>query len=85
MDKKYEGILVREVEEIEELLRSYAYNDVLDRLEEMHPVDIAELIFKLDEVDQGTVIQILPWEKASEVLEEVNPETFNSLIKLFTL
>ncbi|OPL08260.1 MAG: hypothetical protein AVO33_01240 [delta proteobacterium ML8_F1] len=85
MDQKYEGVLEKEVGEIEELLSHYAYSEALDRLEKMHPIDIAELIFKLPESDQGTIIQILPWEIASEVLEEVNPETFNSLIKLFTL
>ncbi len=49
-------------------------------LEDIHPRDISEMILELDGDEQDYLFALLDYEDASEVLEELDPETFYDLV-----
>ncbi len=51
-------------------------------IEELHPVDIAEILLELEYDYQGKFFSVFSWEQAGRVLEEVDSETFSALIDI---
>jgi len=51
-------------------------------IKKTHPVDIAETLMELEDDDKITLFLQLPWDFASDVLEEIDPETFSDMIKI---
>ncbi|MEA3423398.1 MAG: magnesium transporter [Bacillota bacterium] len=83
MDRKFKDITHEKLE----LLLEYLDNDnaigISELLEEMYSVDIAGLLLELKDIQQEKLFRYIPPEIASEVLEDVDSDTFNSLIRLY--
>ncbi|MBN2261130.1 MAG: magnesium transporter [Clostridiales bacterium] len=84
MDKKYEDMLIEEAELLLKYLKEKNAIRISEIIESLHVVDVAEILLQLEESEREELFKYLSWEIASEVLQEVDSETFNSLIKLFS-
>ena len=84
MERKFEDIMEDLIERLVDYLKNENSLGVAQVIEELHAIDIAEIIVKLNEQEQGELFRHLPWDLASDVLEEMDSETFNSLIMLLT-
>ncbi|SKC79548.1 magnesium transporter [Maledivibacter halophilus] len=71
-----ENVIEERIHTVEELLNRNEDLKIKEFIEEMHPADIAEVLFELNDEDQVKFFSILSWEQAGKVLEEVNSETF---------
>jgi magnesium transporter len=85
MERKYEAIAHDQLELLEKYLKTNYTLGIIQMLDELHPIDIAEIIKKLDDEERDDLFRHLPWDVASEVLEELDSDTFNSLIKLLNV
>jgi magnesium transporter len=64
------------LEEIKELISQEETEELIKKIEDIHPADIAEILLHLDEQEQKHLFKILPNEVAAEVLNEVDGDTF---------
>lgn len=72
------------VEKVLELIHAKEDLPLIHYLEELHPADIAEIIWELEDGDRDRLFGVLSWEDASRVLEELDGETFSDLIHTLT-
>ena len=85
MERKFNEIMNEQLEILVMHLKKNNFLGIAQILEGLHPIDIAEILLKLNNADQEKLFKHLPWDVASEVLEDVDADTFNSLIKLLTI
>ncbi|MCD6436619.1 MAG: magnesium transporter [Clostridiales bacterium] len=83
MERKFEEITKDKLELLVEYLDTENIMGISELLDNVHSVDIAEVLLELSDEEQKKLFQYLPSEIASEVLEEVDSDTFNFLIKLY--
>ncbi len=81
MDKKDEELRVEILENLEEFLIQNDDEKIREFIENVHPADIAEVLVDLEDDDQIRLFTLLPWDMATDVLEDINSETFSRLIR----
>ena len=69
--------------EIEALIDSDKFLELNEYLDDVHPQDIAEIIEELDDKKIQRLFEVLPWEIAAKVLDEIDAETFLLIFKDF--
>lgn len=69
------------VEETQDLLEQNQIEALRDRLERIHPADIAILLDELEMDEAVAVFELLPLEAASEVLDETGSEVRQELVE----
>jgi magnesium transporter len=67
--------------EIRELIAARNFAGLRGVLAEFSPADVAEIISEVREEDQAVVFRILPHDQATEVLEYLDPDTQQSVLK----
>lgn len=72
------------VEKVLELIQAKDDLPLMHYIEELHPADIAEVIWELEDPERDKLFGILSWQAASRVLEELDGETFSDLIRTLT-
>lgn len=85
MERKFEQVTQEQIEQLENYLNINYTFGILQMVDELHAVDIAEIIRKLDDEDRVRLLGHIPGETASEVLQELDADTFNSLIRLLSI
>src|SRR5258706_8984724 len=68
-------------DELRELIRQQNWNQLRDRLTDMHPSDVADLIIALPREEEGFVFRILPRDEAGEVFSYLPPDHQEGLIE----
>jgi magnesium transporter len=68
-------------DELRELIRQQSWNQLRDRLTDMHPSDVADLIIALPREEEGFVFRILPRDEAGEVFSYLPPDHQEGLIE----
>lgn len=81
MDKKDEELRLEILENMEEFLLQNDDEKIREFIEIVHPADIAEVLVDLEDDDQIRLFTLLPWDVATDVLEDINSETFSRLIR----
>lgn len=84
MSIQFEDSIEIMVEKVLELIRAKDDLPLIHYLEELHPADIAEIIWELEDDERDHIFGVLSWESASRVLEELDGETFSDLIRTLT-
>ena len=67
--------------EIKELIAARNFAALREVVEDFTPVDVAEIITEMQEEDQAVIFRILPHDQATEVLEYLEPEAQQSVLK----
>lgn len=73
------------IENVEFLLENNEIEKLEELLETLHPADIAEILMDLEDDLRDKLFGYLDWEVATDVLEELNSDTFSELIKTLSL
>jgi magnesium transporter len=68
-------------DELRELIRQQNWNQLRDRLTDMHPSDVADLIIALPREEEGFVFRVLPRDEAGEVFSYLPPDHQEGLIE----
>jgi len=68
-------------DELRELIRQQNWNQLRDRLADLHPSDVAELIIALPRDEEGFVFRVLPRNEAGEVFSYLPPDHQEGLIE----
>lgn len=71
-------------DELRELIRQQSWNELRDRLTDMHPSDVADLIIALPREEEGFVFRVLPRDEAGEVFSYLPPDHQEGLIESLT-
>lgn len=74
-------MIQEKIVEVRALIDSKKFVELSEYLEELHPLDIADILIESDEKYQQELFQILPLELAAKVLEEMDAETFISVLE----
>ena len=72
------------MELILELLENRQYKELKTELENMHPVDIAEMLEELDEKQVLLIFRLLGKDEAAETFTEMNSDMQEMLINALT-
>ncbi|NLM14061.1 MAG: magnesium transporter [Epulopiscium sp.] len=72
------------LDEIKNLIQNLASKELIYRIEELHPADIAEILLDLNEQEQKYLFKLLPHDTAAEVLNEVDGDTFAAILENLT-
>lgn len=72
------------LDEIKNLIQNSASKELIYRIEELHPADIAEILLDLNESEQKYLFKLLPHDTAAEVLNEVDGDTFAAILENLT-
>ena len=67
--------------EIKELIAARNFAALREVVQDFTPADVAEIITEMQEEDQAVVFRILPHDQATEVLEYLEPDTQQSVLK----
>ena len=67
--------------EIKELIAARNFAALREVVQDFTPADVAEIITEMHEEDQAVVFRILPHDQATEVLEYLEPDTQQSVLK----
>jgi len=81
MDKIDDELRVEVLENMEDFLLQNDDEKIREFIESVHPADIAEVLVDLEDDDQIRLFTLLPWDMATDVLEDINSETFSRLIR----
>ncbi len=73
-------LLSEKLIEVSALIDSEKIVELNEYLEELHPRDIAEIIFHLEEDRQFKLFEVLPWEIGAKVLDELDSDLFSSIL-----
>ncbi|MCU6747579.1 MULTISPECIES: magnesium transporter [Lachnospiraceae] len=73
-----------EKEKIMDLLEKHSYKELKEELENMHPVDIVEILEELDEKQMILIFRLLAKEEAAEVFTDMNSDMREDLINALT-
>ena len=73
-------IFMEKLVEIEALIDSEKIVELNEYLTEVHPLDIAEILTELPEGKKQKLFQVLPWELAAKVLDELDSDTFSEIL-----
>ncbi|MBV8547231.1 MAG: magnesium transporter [Acidobacteria bacterium] len=68
-------------DELRDLIRQQSWNQLRDRLTDMHPSDVADLIIALPREEEGFVFRVLPRDEAGEVFSYLPPDHQEGLIE----
>src|SRR5258708_29658248 len=68
-------------DEMRELIRLQNWNQLRDRLTDLHPSDVADLIIALPREEEGFVFRVLPRNEAGEVFSYLPPDHQEGLIE----
>ncbi len=68
-------------DEMRELIRLQNWNQLRDRLTDLHPSDVADLIIALPRDEEGFVFRVLPRNEAGEVFSYLPPDHQEGLIE----
>jgi len=68
-------------DELRDLIRQQNWNQLRDRLTDMHPSDVADLIIALPREEEGFVFRVLPRDEAGEVFSYLPPDHQEGLIE----
>jgi magnesium transporter len=68
-------------DELRELIRQQNWNQLRDRLADLHPSDVADLIIALPREEEGFVFRVLPRDEAGEVFSYLPPDHQEGLIE----
>jgi hypothetical protein len=68
-------------DELRELIRQQNWNQLRDRLTDLHPSDVADLIIALPREEEGFVFRVLPRDEAGEVFSYLPPDHQEGLIE----
>jgi magnesium transporter len=68
-------------DELRESIRQQSWNQLRDRLTDMHPSDVADLIIALPREEEGFVFRVLPRDEAGEVFSYLPPDHQEGLIE----
>jgi magnesium transporter len=71
-------------DELRELVQHKSWNELRDRLTDMHPSDVADLIIALPREEEGFVFRVLPRDEAGEVFSYLPPDHQEGLIESLT-
>jgi magnesium transporter len=71
-------------DELRELVQRKSWNELRDRLTDMHPSDVADLIIALPREEEGFVFRVLPRDEAGEVFSYLPPDHQEGLIESLT-
>ena len=66
---------------LRELIRQQNWNQLRDRLTDLHPSDVADLIIALPREEEGFVFRVLPRDEAGEVFSYLPPDHQEGLIE----
>lgn len=67
--------------EIKELIAARNFAALREVVEDFTPADVAEIITEMGEEDQAVIFRILPHDQATEVLEYLEPEAQQAVLK----
>ena len=67
--------------EIKELIAARNFAALREVVQDFTPADVAEIITEMQEEDQAVVFRILPHDQATEVLEYLEPDAQQSVLK----
>ncbi|MBN2898634.1 MAG: magnesium transporter [Clostridia bacterium] len=81
MDTMNEDFRIDILENLEEFLHNNDDEKIREFIENVHPADIAEVLVDLEDDDQNRLFTLLPWDMATDVLEDINSETFSRLVR----
>jgi len=81
VDKIDDELRVEVLENMEDFLLQNDDEKIREFIESVHPADIAEVLVDLEDDDQIRLFTLLPWDMATDVLEDINSETFSRLIR----
>lgn len=70
--------------DIKEIIRKMDSRELLEKVVDFHPADIAEILLDFDEQEQKYLFKLLPHDFAAEVLNEVDGDTFTSILRNLT-
>lgn len=73
-----------EKDQILDLLERHSYKELKEELENMHPVDIVEILEDLDEKQMILIFRLLAKEEAAEVFTDMNSDMREDLINALT-
>ncbi len=73
-----------EKDQILDLLEKHSYKELKEELENMHPVDIVEILEDLDEKQMILIFRLLAKEEAAEVFTDMNSDMREDLINALT-
>ncbi|HEX3069645.1 MAG TPA: CBS domain-containing protein, partial [Thermoanaerobaculia bacterium] len=68
-------------DEMRELIRLQSWNQLRERLTDLHPSDVADLIIALPREEEGFVFRVLPRDEAGEVFSHLPPDHQEGLIE----
>jgi len=68
-------------DELRELIRQQNWNQLRERLTDLHPSDVADLIIALPREEEGFVFRVLPRDEAGEVFSYLPPDHQEGLIE----
>ena len=68
-------------DELRELIRQQSWNQLRERLTDLHPSDVADLIIALPREEEGFVFRVLPRDEAGEVFSYLPPDHQEGLIE----
>ncbi|MDM8533439.1 magnesium transporter [Clostridiaceae bacterium HSG29] len=69
------------LEEIKSLIAFKEFDALLEYLESLHYIDIADIMDEFDKEEKNTLFELIPVEFASGILEELEPKAFSNLLK----
>ncbi len=69
------------LEEIKSLILFKEFDALLEYLESLHYIDIADIMDEFDKEEKNTLFELIPIEFASGILEELEPKAFSNLLK----
>ena len=81
--EKYEVFIDELLDQARTILGDNDTLETLEFLESLHVKDIAEILEEIEEPYKTVLVMQIPADKLADVLEEVNTDTFNYLLKLF--
>ena len=81
---KYEINVEEILPDIQELIEKENKGALLNILVDLHPADIAQIIPSLKQEERNYIIHLLPHDRASEVLAELDPPIKEKILKDFS-
>ena len=73
-----------EIEKVLEMLENREFKELKDELENMHPVDVAEMLEEMDDKKMILVFRLLLKDEAAETFTEMNSDTREVLLNALT-
>ena len=73
-----------EKEKILEMLENREFNEIKDELENMHPVDVAELLEEFDDKQMILIFRLLAKDEAAETFTEMTADMREVILKTLT-